>query len=254
MTHWEGAAGVARSMTPEELEAALRRLGAERYHNRHPFHALLHGGRLDRGQVQAWALNRYCYQASIPLKDAALIARAGDAGLRRIWRQRLVDHDGERAGEGGIARWLILTDALGLDRALVVSMRGALAATRFAVEAYIRFVRERSLLEAVASSLTELFSPTIISERVEGMLAGYDFIDRASLAYFGARLDQAPRDADFALAYVTREARTPEQQQAVLDALAFKCDVLWAQLDALHHAYVAPGHVPPGAFRPERGR
>jgi coenzyme PQQ biosynthesis protein C len=102
----------------------------------------------------------------------------------------------------------------------------------------------------VASSLTELFSPTIINERVSGMLAGYSFIDRDTLTYFNARLSQAPRDADFALDYVKREARTPEQQRAVLAALVFKCDVLWAQLDALYYAYVAPGHVPPGAFRP----
>jgi coenzyme PQQ biosynthesis protein C len=237
-------------MTPDELEAALRRIGAERYHNLHPFHKLLHAGKLDKGQVQAWALNRYCYQSAIPRKDAALISRTEDAELRRVWRQRLVDHDGEQPGEGGIARWLALTDGLGLDRDYVVSMRGALPATRFAVEAYVRFVRERSLLEAVASSLTELFSPMIISERVAGMLANYDFISRETLAYFNARLSQAPRDADFALAYVKREARTPEQQRAVLAALEFKCDVLWAQLDALYSAYVAPGHIPPGAFRP----
>jgi pyrroloquinoline-quinone synthase len=237
-------------MTPVELEAALREMGAQRYHNLHPFHRLLHGGKLDRGQVQAWALNRYCYQSAIPRKDAGLIARTDDPGLRRLWRQRLVDHDGEATGEGGIARWLALTDGLGLDRNYVVSKRGALAATRFAVEAYVRFVREESLLEAVASSLTELFSPNIISERVSGMLAGYPFISRDTLAYFNARMTQAPRDADFALDYVKREARTSEQQQAVLAALAFKCDVLWAQLDALHHAYVEPGHIPPGAFRP----
>ncbi|MBX6369591.1 MAG: pyrroloquinoline-quinone synthase PqqC [Rhodospirillales bacterium] len=237
-------------MTPDELEAALRRIGAERYHNLHPFHKLLHGGKLNKGQVQAWALNRYCYQSAIPRKDAALISRTEDPELRRVWRQRLVDHDGERSGEGGIARWLALTDGLGLDRDYVVSMRGALPATKFAVEAYVRFVRERSLLEAVASSLTEMFSPMIISERVAGMLANYDFISRETLAYFNARLSQAPRDADFALAYVKREARTPEQQGAVLAALEFKCDVLWAQLDALYSAYVAPGHIPPGAFRP----
>ncbi len=237
-------------MTPDELEAALRRIGAERYHNLHPFHKLLHGGKLNRGQVQAWALNRYCYQSAIPRKDAALIARSEDSELRRLWRQRLVDHDGEAPGEGGLARWLALTDGLGLDRAYVVSKRGALPATKFAVEAYVRFVHERSLLEAVASSLTEMFSPPIISERVSGMLANYDFVSRDTLAYFNARLNQAPRDADFALDYVKREARTPQQQQAVLAALEFKCDVLWAQLDALHYCYVSPGHPAPGAFRP----
>ena len=238
-------------MTPDKLEAALRRIGAERYHNLHPFHKLLHGGRLAKGQVQAWALNRYCYQSAIPRKDASLIARAEDPALRREWRRRLVDHDGEAEGEGGVARWLALTQGLGLDRDYVVSMRGALPATRFAVEAYVRFVRERTLLEAVASSLTELFSPGIISERVSGMLAGYDFVSRETLAYFNARLTQAPRDSEFALDYVKREARTPAEQQAVLAALEFKCDVLWAQLDALYHAYVEPGHIPPGAFRPD---
>jgi coenzyme PQQ biosynthesis protein C len=237
-------------LSPDGLDAALRRIGAERYHNLHPFHRLLHGGKLNKGQVQAWALNRYCYQSAIPRKDAALIARADDSDLRRIWRQRLVDHDGDAPGSGGIVRWLALTEGLGLDRDYVVSMAGALPATRFAVEAYVRFVAERSLLEAVASSLTEMFSPTIISERVAGMLAGYDFIGRETLAYFNVRLSQAPRDADFALEYVKREARTPEQQRAVLAALEFKCSVLWAQLDALYHAYVEPAHPPPGAFRP----
>jgi coenzyme PQQ biosynthesis protein C len=241
---------VSAPLTPQELEARLRQIGAARYHNLHPFHKLLHGGKLARGQVQAWALNRYYYQSRIPLKDAGLIARAEDPDLRRIWRQRLADHDGERAGEGGIARWLALTDGLGLDRDYVISGKGLLPATRFAVDAYVRFVRERSLLEAVASSLTEMFAPTIISERVAGMLKNYDFISEQTLAYFNARLTQAPRDADFALDYVKREARTPEQQHAVLAALEFKCDVLWAQLDALYHAYVAPGHVAPGAFVP----
>lgn len=237
-------------LPPAELERRLRQIGAERYHDRHPFHALLHAGRLDRGQVQAWALNRYYYQSRIPLKDAGLIARAEDPALRREWRRRLEDHDGDAAGGGGIARWLALTDGLGLDRDYVVSAQGVLPATKFAVDAYVRFVREASLLEAVASSLTELFAPAIIAHRVAGMLANYDFVDAKTLSYFEARLTQAPRDSDFALDYVKREATTPERQQAVLAALSFKCDVLWAQLDALYHAYVAPKHVPPGAFVP----
>jgi coenzyme PQQ biosynthesis protein C len=237
-------------LTPEELEKQLRDIGARRYHNRHPFHHLLHGGQCSKGQVQAWALNRYYYQAMIPVKDAGLIARCDDPAVRREWRHRLADHDGEAASDGGIARWLKLTDGLGLDRDYVVSTRGILAGTRFAVDAYVHFVRERSLTEAIASSLTELFSPVIISERVAGMLANYAFVTRETLAYFDKRPPQAQRDADFALAYVKREARTPEAQQAVLNALEFKCDVLWAMLDALYHAYVAPRHVPPGAFVP----
>jgi pyrroloquinoline-quinone synthase len=240
----------ARAMSGGDLESQLRRIGAERYHNLHPFHKLLHGGKLNRGQVQAWALNRYYYQSRIPMKDAALLSRVDDAELRRAWRQRIVDHDGNAPGEGGVARWLALTDGLGLDRDYVASTDGVLPATKFAVDAYIHFVRERTLVEAVASSLTELFAPGIISERVAGMLAGYDFIDREKLAYFNARMTQAPRDAAFALDYVKRMARSAEQQQAALAALRFKCDVLWAQLDALHHAYVTPGHVPPGAFTP----
>jgi coenzyme PQQ biosynthesis protein C len=241
-------------MGPEELEAALRAIGAERYHNLHPFHALLHGGKLTRAQVQAWALNRYYYQSIIPMKDAAILARAPDRDFRRAWRQRIVDHDGNEPGEGGIERWLHLTDALSFPRDYVIAGTGLLPGTRFAVEAYLHFVRERSLLEAVASSLTELFAPAIITERVAGMLGSYDFIDKTALSYFDKRLHQAPRDADFAIAYVKREARLPQQQQQVLRALEFKCDVLWAQLDALYHAYVAPGHVPPGAFRPDSSR
>jgi len=242
-----------RVLSPEELEASLRAIGSERYHNLHPFHRLLHGGGCTIDQVRAWALNRYYYQSRIPMKDSALMSRLEDPDLRRIWRQRLVDHDGAEPGQGGIARWLRLTDALGLDRDYVTSCAGLLPATRFAVDAYVRFVRERTELEAIASSLTEMFSPGIIRDRVSGMLAGYDFVDREALAYFNNRLTEAPRDADFALAYVTREARTAETQAMALAALRFKCDVLWSQLDALHHAYVAPGMVPPGAWRPGEG-
>jgi pyrroloquinoline-quinone synthase len=238
-------------LSADELEARLRDIGARRYHNLHPFHRLLHAGQCSKGQVQAWALNRYYYQAMIPLKDAGLIARCEDSALRREWRSRLVDHDGSAEGEGGIARWLKLTSGLGLDPDYVMSTRGILPGTRFAVDAYVRFVRERSLLEAVASSLTELFSPQIIGERVAGMLKGYDFVTRETLAYFEKRPPQAERDSGFALAYVKAHALTPDAQQAALAALEFKCDVLWAMLDALHHAYVAPKHIPPGAFEQE---
>ncbi len=237
-------------LSPDELAGALREIGAERYHIHHPFHRLLHGGQLGRGQVQAWALNRYCYQSAIPAKDATLLARLPTSELRREWRRRLVDHDGDAPGTGGVARWLKLAQGVGLDAEYVQSGAGLLPATRFAVEAYVAFVRDRSILEAVASSLTEMFSPGIIAERVSGMLANYDWITPDTLAYFTPRLTQAPRDSDFALAYVQEHARTPEQQQAVLAALRFKCDVLWAQLDALHHAYVSPGLPPPGAFVP----
>ena len=240
-------------LSPGGLEARLHEIGAERYHDKHPFHKLLHGGQLDRGQVQAWVLNRYCYQSAIPRKDAALISRVHDVELRREWRRRIVDHDGDGPGDSGIERWLVLAEGVGLDRDYVSSTRGALAATKFAVEAYVRFVREKSLLEAVASSLTELFAPAIHRERIAGLLEHYDFADDRTLSYFRKRLDQAPRDVAFGLDYVLREARTPERQQGVIDALYFKTDVLWAQLDALYHAYVEPGHIPPGAFDPGTG-
>jgi coenzyme PQQ biosynthesis protein C len=238
-------------MSADELEAALHDIGARRYHRLHPFHGLLHGGKCSKGQVQAWALNRYYYQAMIPIKDASLIARCDDPALRREWRSRLVDHDGQTENDGGIARWLALTDALGLDRGYVISLAGLLPGTRFAVDAYVHFVRERSLLEAVASSLTELFSPQVIGERVEGMLKGYDFVSADALTYFSKRPPLAQRDSQFALDYVKRHALSPQAQQSVLSALIFKCDVLWAMLDALYHAYVAPRHLPPGVFVPE---
>lgn len=236
-------------LSPDELEARLRAIGAERYHNRHPFHRKLHDGLLTKEQVQAWALNRYYYQASIPAKDATLLARLPTTELRREWRRRIEDHDGTEPGTGGVARWLVLTDGLGLEQDYVESLQGLLPATRFSVEAYVHFVRDRSILEAIASSLTELFAPTIISERVSGMLQHYDFISKDTLAYFNPRLTQAPRDSDFALAYVREHAKTIEQQEAVLAALEFKCSVLWTMLDALDHAYIG-GNIPPGAFIP----
>lgn len=240
-----------RLLLPDELEGELREIGATRYHNLHPFHRLLHDGKLDQGQVQAWALNRYYYQSQIPAKDATLLARLPTAELRREWRRRLVDHDGDGSAPGGVARWLKLAEGVGLDPVLVESTSAILPATRFAVDAYVHFVRNRSVLEAVASSLTEMFSPTIIAERVSGMLAGYAWITPETLAYFTPRLTQAPQDSEFALAYVRAHADTVERQQQVLAALRFKCDVLWSQLDALYFAYVAPGLIPPGAFIPD---
>ena len=240
-----------RRMSPVELRAALRAIGAERYHDQHPFHRLMRDGKLTRGQIQAWALNRYYYQSRIPAKDATVLARLPTADLRRQWRSRLVDHDGNEPGEGGVARWLRLATGVGLDAEYVESTAGLLPATRFAVDAYVAFVRERSVLEAVASCLTEMFSPTIIAERVSGMLANYDWVNRDTLAYFTPRLTQAPKDVDFALDYIDEHARSRAEQEQVLNALRYKCDILWAMLDALHFAYVVPGWIPPGAFVPD---
>jgi pyrroloquinoline quinone biosynthesis protein D len=237
-------------MSEQEFEDALRAIGAARYHNLHPLHRLMYDGLCTKTQLQAWALNRYYYQAMIPIKDATILSRIDDPALRRVWRQRIIDHDGEHEADGGVYRWIKLAEGLGLDRELVVGARAILPITRYAVEAYIHFCATKTLLEAIASSLTELFSPIIIGERVAGMLAHYDFITRDTLAYFTARPPQAKRDADFAISWVKQNARTMEQQQAALRALEFKCDVLWAQSDALMHAYVE-GHLPPGAWRGE---
>lgn len=238
-----------RPMAPGRLEAELRQIGAERYHNLHRFHRRLHGGGCSLDEVRAWALNRYVYQSSIPRKDAAILSRMSTSALRREWLSRIVDHDGPREGEGGIAKWLTLTRSLGFPESYVTSTAGILPATRFAVDAYVNFCAQRPLLEAIASSLTELFSPQIIGERVSGMLAHYDFVSPETLSYFTARPPQARRDSDFALDYVKRNAVTAEQQQAVLAALRFKCDVLWSQLDALWSGYV-DGALPPGAWQP----
>lgn len=246
------AAPTAPLLSPDDFEAAIRAVGTARYHDKHPFHKMLHGGHLNRDQVRAWALNRYCYQEAVPRKDAAFMSRVHDRALRREWVHRMLDHDGYGEEEGGIERWLVLTDSLDLPRDYVMSRRGALPATRFAVEAYVRFVVEQPLVVAVASSLTELFAPSIHRERIAGMLANYDFIEDRVLAYFKRRLSQAPRDATFALAYIKQHARTRAEQEACVAAVEFKCDVLWAQLDALYSAYVEPGTIPPGAWQPNQ--
>ncbi|MBI3666593.1 MAG: pyrroloquinoline-quinone synthase PqqC [Acidobacteria bacterium] len=240
----------SRTLSSEELEARLRAVGEERYHHRHPFHLLMHEGKLTRGQLQAWALNRYYYQSRIPIKDSLLLARSDDAAFRLAWRKRLVDHDGESGRGGGIARWLLLAEATGLDRDRVQSCREVLPAVRYAVDAYLDLVTRKSLLEAVASSLTELFSGRLIALRLDALRRHYPWLAKG-LDYFEARLSQAPEDAQFALAWVRENARSRAEQELAIAALRTKCDILWAQLDALYFAYVQPGWPPPGAFRPQ---
>ena len=232
-----------------EFVAQFRAIGKERYHHQHPFHLLMHEGKLRRGQLQAWALNRYLYQARIPIKDAAILARSEDPDFRRAWRKRIIDHDGNPGTPGGIEKWLRLVEATGLSRAQAIQGEGILPATRYAVDAYVDFVRSRSHLEAVASSLTELFSKDLITLRVDRLRVPYPWLS-SGLDYFEGRMTQAPQDATFALDWVVQHARTGEQQQAALNALRAKCDILWAMLDALYFAYVTPGWPPPGAFRP----
>ncbi|MFZ0737037.1 MAG: pyrroloquinoline-quinone synthase PqqC [Candidatus Acidiferrales bacterium] len=233
-----------------DLAARLRKIGEERYHHRHPFHLRMHEGKLSRGQMQAWALNRYYYQSRIPIKDAALLARCEDSDLRRAWRKRIVDHDGDGTKPGGIEKWLRLVEATGLKREAALRGEGVLPATRFAVDAYVRLVSEKSLLEAVASSLTEMFAGSLIALRLDALRKHYPYLEHG-LSYFEARVTQAPEDASFALAWVTGHARTPVEQELACNALRSKCDILWAQLDALYFAYVEPGWPPPGAFRIE---
>lgn len=242
-----------RAQSREEFEARLRQIGAERYHDKHPFHHLLHSGGCTPDQVRAWVINRYYYQSRIPMKDAAFLSRVEDSNLRRIWRSRIEDHDGTDEGTGGIVRWLKLAEGVGLDPDYVSSARGVLPATRFAVDAYVRYVREEPLLPAVASSLTELFAPGIHTNRIAGLLEHYDFANPTTMSYFQHRLTEAPKDVAFGLAWVLDHAVEKRDQDAAAAALTFKTEVLWAQLDALHSAYVDPGRIPPGAWQPGEG-
>ncbi len=239
-------------MTSSEFEAQLRAIGAERYHHRHPFHLLMHEGKLTRAQLQAWAFNRYYYQSIIPIKDAIILSRSEDPAFRRAWRKRIIDHDGDGTHPGGLEKWIRLAQATGLDREYVISQRGGLPGVRYAVNAYLDLVSKRSFLEAVASSLTELFSRDLIALRMDRIREHYPWLS-SGLAYFDARLTQAPEDVAFALAWVTEQARTRAEQELAVGALRAKCDILWAQLDAIYFAYVAPGWPPPGAFRPDGG-
>jgi coenzyme PQQ biosynthesis protein C len=237
-------------LTAGELRERLVALGHERYHHQHPFHLLMHSGELTRGQLQAWALNRYYYQSQIPVKDAIILSRTNDAEFRRNWRKRIVDHDGEDGQPGGIEKWIRLAEATGLSAHRVTSTAEVLPGVRYAVDAYLQLVSQRSHLEAVASSLTEMFSRDLISLRVDALKVHYPWLE-SGLAYFTARLTQAPEDAAFAFDWVVKHARTREAQELAIAALRDKCSILWAQLDALYYSYVQPGWTPPGAFQME---
>jgi pyrroloquinoline-quinone synthase len=239
------------ALSEADFIAGFHVIGEERYHHKHPFHKLMHEGALSRGQIQAWALNRYYYQSHIPRKDALLLARSDDQGFRLAWRKRLIDHDGDGSAPGGVEKWLRLVEATGLARIQAVRGDGILPATRFAVDAYVQFVFTRSHLEAVASSLTELFSQRLIALRMDSLRQFYPWLS-SGLDYFTGRLTQAPEDAEFALAWVVKHARTRGEQDAAHAALRAKCDILWAMLDALFFAYVNPAWPPPGAFHPDK--
>jgi pyrroloquinoline-quinone synthase len=238
-------------LSRDELRERLMQIGEERYHHRHPFHLLMHDGLLNAGQLQAWALNRYYYQSRIPIKDAIILSRSGDMEFRRAWRQRIIDHDGDDSnpGSAGIERWIRLAEATGLERQRVIECKEVLPGVRYAVDSYLALVRDRSLLEAVASSLTEMFAGKLIALRMDRIRKHYPWLSEG-LGYFENRVSQAPRDAEFAFEYVLAHAHTRAEQELALSALLKKCELLWAQLDAIHYAYVQLGWPPPGAFRP----
>ncbi|MGI8716141.1 MAG: pyrroloquinoline-quinone synthase PqqC [Solirubrobacteraceae bacterium] len=217
---------------PEEFIVHLRAQGT-RYHNLHPFHQRMDAGLLTREELRRWAANRFYYQKCIPLKDAAILANCPEVEVRREWIGRIVDHDGATAGTGGIESWLRLGEALGVSRAALVSEEHVLPAVRYAVDAYVNFARQKPWIEAVASSLTELFGPAAIRVRLEALERHYAWIDPAGLEYFRTRLELAPRDAQYALDVTVERCRTREQQEAAVAALRFKTELLWAQLDAI---------------------
>jgi pyrroloquinoline-quinone synthase len=236
-------------LSKEELHRCLQAVGEKRYHHRHPFHLRMHAGELTRAQLQAWALNRYYYQSRIPIKDALVLAKSDDPAFRRAWRKRILDHDGDQSGYGGIEKWIQLAEATGLSRNQVIPCTGVLPGVVYAVDAYLALVRDSSLLVAVASSLTELFSRNLISLRMDQLRLHYPYLAHG-LSYFEGRLTQAPEDAAFALDFVSTHAATRAEQEQVIQALERKCAILWAQLDAIDYAYVVPGNVPPGCFVP----
>ncbi|WP_028926273.1 pyrroloquinoline-quinone synthase PqqC [Pseudonocardia acaciae] len=208
-----------------------------RYHDRHPFHVRMNAGRLSRSQIRGWVANRFYYQENIPRKDAAILSNCPDPAVRRRWVRRILDHDGTAGGEGGIGAWLRLGEAVGLDREELLDGRHLVPGVRFAVDAYVNFARTRPWVEAVASSLTELFAPDLMAERLAAFERHHRWIDRGGLAYFRNRLEQAPRDSEHALEVVTERCRTAEERARAVAALSFKCDVLWSVMDAIDGAY-----------------
>jgi pyrroloquinoline-quinone synthase len=223
--------------TKEELLARLREEGAARYHDRHPFHEKMHAGTLSQAQLRGWVANRYYYQTRIPIKDAILVSKSEDPAFRRAWLRRIVDHDGTTDGEGGLAQWVRLGVGVGLSRDEVVSLAHVLPGVRFACDAYVQLVRERPLVEAVASSLTEFFSPDIMTKRLQAWETHYPWVDGAMLEYFRGRIGRARTDSQEAIDFVLTHATTREVQERCVRALITKCEILWALLDAVNAAY-----------------
>ena len=241
------AAGVRPPLPEVEFVAWLRREGESRYHDRHPFHALMHDGKLTKMQLQQWVLNRYYYQTRIPIKDAIILSKSEDPAFRRMWIQRIHDHDGSAPDEGGLALWLRLARGVGLDAEEVMSCRSVLPGVRFACDGYVELVRDRSLVEAVASSLTEFFAPDLMTQRVLAWERHYSWVSSDMLEYFRARVPRARRDSDQAMHFVVRHATTHALQEQCVAALIRKTEILWHLLDCLYAAYVEPGWNTPSA-------
>ena len=222
--------------TKKEFEEKLRAKG-DRYHIHHPFHVAMNAGRCTKPQVQGWVLNRFYYQVSIPVKDAAILANMPEREHRRRWIQRILDHDGMQGSEGGIEAWLRLGEAVGLAREELTSLRHVLPGVRFAVDAYVNFARRAPWQEAVCASLTELFAPEIHKERLAGWPQHYPWIDPSGYAYFRGRLAEARRDVEHGLDVTLEHFRTRTEQERALEILQFKLDVLWSMLDAMQLAY-----------------
>ncbi|MGH8743372.1 MAG: pyrroloquinoline-quinone synthase PqqC [Burkholderiales bacterium] len=227
----------------EEFERQLRAKG-DRYHIHHPFQLAMNTGKLNRGQIQGWVYNRFYYQISIPLKDAAILSNCPDRDVRREWIQRIIDHDGSKGDEGGIEAWLRLGEAVGLKREDITSLKYVLPGVRFAVDAYVNFARTRPWQEAVTSSLTELFAPEIHKNRLANWPQHYPWIDQEGYQYFRNRLAQARRDVEFALGFTLDHYQTREQQERALEILQFKLDVLWSMLDSMQINYCETGIKP----------
>jgi pyrroloquinoline-quinone synthase len=224
-------------MSAEAFVERLRAEGEKRYHDRHPFHIAMHAGKLSREQIQAWVRNRFYYQTRIPIKDAIIVSKSEDPAFRRLWMHRISDHDGKQEGEGGIAQWLRLAHGVGLDVEEVKSLRRVLPGVRFACDAYVALVRERPLVEAVASSLTEFFAPDIMARRIVAWEQHYPWVEAETLAYFRGRVTRAKEDSREAIDYVLAHASTRETQERCIDALITKTQILWALLDALTTAH-----------------
>ncbi len=224
-------------LSREAFMGRLRAEGACRYHDKHPFHVRMHAGALSKNQIQGWVLNRFYYQTRIPIKDAILLSKSEEPDFRRQWLRRIQEHDGSRAGEGGIALWLQLAEGVGLDRAEVLSLQRVLPAARFACDAYVQLVRERSFVEAVASSLTEFFSPDIMTRRLAAWAEHYPWVEPEVQEYFRSRVPRARQDSDEALELVLTHATTRVMQERCIQAFVTKCDVLWCLLDAVERGF-----------------